>query len=239
MPKKKRSQAARPCASRSSNQDPDRASRAALRSEQAAELQVRQTHELEKQLEGRGERMLQQARRRLLKEEVDEEDIAAVVAAGPAFRCRSCSKAKCRSCCISKKSCTTASSGRTKRSTRWRRRCLRARSGLKDPNRPIGSLHLPGTDRCGETELARALAEFSVRRRSARMIRIDMSEYQEKHTVSRLIGSASGLRRATKKAGNYGSGAPSAVLRGPVRRNRRKPTPTCSTCCCKCSTTGG
>ena len=68
---------------------------------------------------------------------------------------------------------------------------VRARSGLKDPHRPIGSFIFLGPTGVGKTELARALAEFLFDDERA-MIRIDMSEYQEKHTVSRLVGAPPG-----------------------------------------------
>jgi ATP-dependent Clp protease ATP-binding subunit ClpB len=67
----------------------------------------------------------------------------------------------------------------------------RARAGLQDPNRPLGSFIFLGPTGVGKTELARALAEFLFDDEQA-MIRIDMSEYQEKHTVSRLIGAPPG-----------------------------------------------
>src|SRR5205814_4865599 len=67
----------------------------------------------------------------------------------------------------------------------------RARSGLQDPNRPLGSFIFLGPTGVGKTELARALAEFLFDSDQA-MIRIDMSEYQEKHTVSRLVGAPPG-----------------------------------------------
>ncbi|HIE57812.1 MAG TPA: ATP-dependent chaperone ClpB, partial [Anaerolineales bacterium] len=67
----------------------------------------------------------------------------------------------------------------------------RARAGLQDPNRPIGSFIFLGPTGVGKTELARALAEFLFDDEQA-MIRIDMSEYQEKHTVSRLVGAPPG-----------------------------------------------
>jgi len=66
-----------------------------------------------------------------------------------------------------------------------------ARSGLQDPNRPIGSFVFLGPTGVGKTELARALAEFMFDDEKA-MIRIDMSEYQERHTVSRLVGAPPG-----------------------------------------------
>src|SRR5438876_11368283 len=67
----------------------------------------------------------------------------------------------------------------------------RARTGLQDPNRPIGSFVFLGPTGVGKTELARALAEFMFDDDHA-MIRLDMSEYQERHTVSRLVGAPPG-----------------------------------------------
>src|SRR2546423_5978218 len=68
---------------------------------------------------------------------------------------------------------------------------VRARSGLKDPNRPIGSFLFLGPTGVGKTELARALAECLFDDERA-MVRLDMSEYQEKHTVARLLGAPPG-----------------------------------------------
>ena len=67
----------------------------------------------------------------------------------------------------------------------------RARTGLQDPNRPIGSFVFLGPTGVGKTELARALAEFMFDDERA-MVRLDMSEYQERHTVARLIGAPPG-----------------------------------------------
>src|SRR4051812_49667005 len=67
----------------------------------------------------------------------------------------------------------------------------RARAGLQDPNRPLGSFIFLGPTGVGKTELARALAEFLFDTEQA-VIRIDMSEYQERHAVSRLIGAPPG-----------------------------------------------
>src|SRR6202012_3796927 len=67
----------------------------------------------------------------------------------------------------------------------------RARTGLQDPDRPIGSFVFLGPTGVGKTELARALAEFMFDDERA-TVRIDMSEYQERHTVSRLVGAAPG-----------------------------------------------
>ena len=70
----------------------------------------------------------------------------------------------------------------------------RARAGLQDPNRPLGSFLFLGPTGVGKTELTRALAEFLFDDESA-MVRIDMSEYMEKHSVARLIGAPAGLCR--------------------------------------------
>ena len=95
----------------------------------------------------------------------------------------------------------------------------RARSGLQDPNRPIGSFVFLGPTGVGKTELARALAEFMFDDERA-IVRLDMSEYQEKHTVSRLVGAPPGLRRLRGgRPADRGGPAP-PVLRDPARRDR-------------------
>ena len=69
----------------------------------------------------------------------------------------------------------------------------RARAGLQDPNRPLGSFLFLGPTGVGKTELAKALAEFLFDDEQA-IVRLDMSEYQERHTVARMIGAPPGLR---------------------------------------------
>ena len=85
----------------------------------------------------------------------------------------------------------TASSVRMKRLKRYRRAIRRARAGLKDPKRPMGSFIFLGPTGVGKTELARALAEAMFGDENA-VIRIDMSEYMEKHSTSRLVGAPPG-----------------------------------------------
>jgi ATP-dependent Clp protease ATP-binding subunit ClpC len=103
----------------------------------------------------------------------------------------------------------------------------RSRAGLKDPRRPIGSFIFSGPTGVGKTELARALAEFLFADREA-LIRVDMSEYMEKFSVSRLIGAPPGY------VGYEDSGTlTKAVRRAPTRwsswtRSRRR-TPMSST----------
>ena len=111
--------------------------------------------------------------------------------AGPAFRSIRSKKKKCSGCPASKKSCTSASSARSRRSTRWRAPIRRSRAGLKSPNRPAGSFLFLGPTGVGKTEMARSLAQFLFGSEKA-LIRFDMSEFMEKHSVSKLIGSPPG-----------------------------------------------
>ena len=111
----------------------------------------------------------------------------------------------------------------------------RARAGLQDPNRPLGSFLFLGPTGVGKTELTKALAGFLFDDDSA-MVRIDMSEFMEKHSVSRLIGAPPGYV-------GYDEGG---VLTEAVRRRpyqvvlfdevEKAHSLTCSTCCCRCST---
>ena len=107
----------------------------------------------------------------------------------------------------------------------------RSRAGLQDPKRPIGSFIFLGTTGVGKTELAKALAEYLFDDESL-MTRIDMSEYQEKHTVSRLIGAPPGY-----VGYDEGGQLTEAVRRKPYSVVRR--IPTCSTSCFRYWTTDG
>ena len=96
----------------------------------------------------------------------------------------------------------------------------RSRAGLQDPNRPIGSFLFLGPTGVGKTELAKALAEFLFDSEAA-MIRLDMSEFGERHNVARLIGAPPGLRRVRGGGPLDRGGPPSALLRHPARRDRK------------------
>jgi ATP-dependent Clp protease ATP-binding subunit ClpC len=99
----------------------------------------------------------------------------------------------------------------------------RARSGLKDPRRPIGSFIFIGPSGVGKTELAKALAWFMFDDEDS-LVRVDMSEYREQHTVSRLFRRTPrlcGLRRGRPA---HGGGAPPSVPRAAVRRDREGPS---------------
>ena len=111
----------------------------------------------------------------------------------------------------------------------------RARAGLQDPNRPIGSFIFLGPTGVGKTELARALAEFMFDDEN-NMLRIDMSEFMEKHSVARLIGAPPGYIGYDE-----GGQLTEAIKRRPTRwssstRSRRR-TPMSSTSCCSSSMT--
>jgi ATP-dependent Clp protease ATP-binding subunit ClpB len=127
----------------------------------------------------------------LLKEEVDEEDIAEVVSRWTGVPVSKLLEGEMKKLLALEDELHKRVIGQDEAVTAVAEAVLRARSGLKDPKRPIGSFIFLGPTGVGKTELARALAEFLFDDEHA-MIRIDMSEYQEKHTVSRLIGAPPG-----------------------------------------------
>ena len=160
----------------------------------ASEIQYGRIPELEKKLAKMEESARKNAgatRRRLLRQEVTEEDIAQVVSSWtgiPVSRLQEGERAKLlrleehlHQRVIGQDAAIKAVANAVRR----------ARAGLQDPNRPIGSFIFLGPTGVGKTELSRALAEFLFDDENA-MIRIDMSEYMEKHTVARLIGAPPG-----------------------------------------------
>ena len=135
---------------------------------------------------------LQASGGRLLKEEVDEEDIAEVVSRWTGIPVsRTARRRDRRSCSTWRSGCTQRVVGQDEAVVAVANAVRRARAGLQDPNRPIGSFIFLGPTGVGKTELARALAEFLFDDEQA-MVRIDMTEYMEKHTVARLIGAPPG-----------------------------------------------
>ncbi|HET8677726.1 MAG TPA: AAA family ATPase, partial [Blastocatellia bacterium] len=158
----------------------------------AAELRYGTLSQLEKQLrEYEGSLDQQQSRNRLLKEEVDEEDIAEVVSRWTGIPVSKLLEGELQKLLSLEEHLHKRVVGQDEAVSAVSDAVIRARSGLKDPNRPIGSFIFLGPTGVGKTELARALAEFLFDDEHA-MIRIDMSEYQEKHTVARLIGAPPG-----------------------------------------------
>ncbi len=158
----------------------------------AAELKYGRLTELERQLNAEQERVSgKQGGTRLLKEEVDEEDIAEVVSRWTGVPVSKLLEGEMKKLLALEDELHERVIGQDEAVLAVAEAVLRARSGLKDPRRPIGSFLFLGPTGVGKTELARALAEFLFDDERA-MVRIDMSEYQEKHTVSRLIGAPPG-----------------------------------------------
>jgi ATP-dependent Clp protease ATP-binding subunit ClpB len=158
----------------------------------ASELQYGRIPELEKRLQQadaggatapKGPRML--------KEEVDEEDIAEVVGKWTSIPVSRLMEGEIQKLIHMEDRLHQRVVGQDEAIRAVSNAMRRARAGLQDPNRPLGSFIFLGPTGVGKTELARALAEFLFDDEHA-MIRIDMSEYQEKHTVSRMIGAPPG-----------------------------------------------
>jgi len=156
----------------------------------AAELQYGTLTALEKQLADEEQRLSQQ-KTKLIKEVVDEEDIAEVVSRWTGVPVTRLLEGEMQKLLHLDDELHRRVVGQSEAVTAVAEAVIRARSGLKDPNRPIGSFIFLGPTGVGKTELARALAAFLFDDEHA-MIRIDMSEYQEKHTVARLVGAPPG-----------------------------------------------
>ena len=157
----------------------------------AAELKYGKLTQLEQQLAEEEKRLREKGNMQLIKEEVDEDDIAAVVSRWtgiPVSRLLEGEKEKLLQLAEHLHKRVV---GQNEAVDAVADAVIRARSGLKDPNRPIGSFIFLGPTGVGKTELARALAEFMFDDEK-NMIRVDMSEYQERHTVARLIGAPPG-----------------------------------------------
>ena len=158
----------------------------------AAELRYGTLMALEKQLAELDARLASQhAHGRMLREEVDEEDIAATVAKWTGIPVTRLLEGEIQKLVNMEERIGRRVVGQDEALRAVANAVRRARSGLADPNRPIGSFLFLGPTGVGKTELARALAEFLFDDERA-MIRIDMSEYMEKHTVARLIGAPPG-----------------------------------------------
>ena len=158
----------------------------------AAELQYTTLVDLEKRVKEEERRLAQlQANGKLLKEEVDAEDIAEVVARWTGIPVSRLMEGEVEKLLRMEDRLHTRVIGQDEAITAVANAIRRARAGLSDPNRPLGSFIFLGPTGVGKTELARALAEFLFDSDQA-MVRIDMSEYMEKHSVSRLVGAPPG-----------------------------------------------
>jgi ATP-dependent Clp protease ATP-binding subunit ClpB len=158
----------------------------------AAELKYGKILELQKEFEEENERLAkQESRNRMLKEEVDEEDVAEIVSQWTGIPVSKMLEGEVEKLLKMEERLSLRVVGQDEAIKAVSDAVRRARAGIQDPNRPIGSFIFLGPTGVGKTELARALAEFLFDEEDA-MIRIDMSEYQERHTVSRLIGAPPG-----------------------------------------------
>lgn len=158
----------------------------------AAELKYGQLPGLEKELGGLNAQLAElQKDQKMLKEEVDAEDVAEVVAKWTGIPVSKMLEGEVEKLLHMEDRLRQRVIGQDEALQKVSNAVRRARAGLQDPNRPIGSFIFLGPTGVGKTETARALAEFLFDDEQA-MIRIDMSEYMEKHSVSRLIGAPPG-----------------------------------------------
>ncbi|MBA3640631.1 MAG: ATP-dependent chaperone ClpB [Acidobacteriota bacterium] len=158
----------------------------------ASELQYGRIPQMERQIQEHEATLAElQQGQRMLKEEVDEEDIAEVVSRWTHIPVSRLVEGEVQKLLKMEERLHNRVVGQEEAIRAVANAIRRARAGLQDPNRPLGSFIFLGPTGVGKTELARALAEFMFDDEHS-MIRIDMSEYQEKHTVSRLIGAPPG-----------------------------------------------
>jgi ATP-dependent Clp protease ATP-binding subunit ClpB len=158
----------------------------------AAEIRYGQIPELERQVEEATKRLDElQSGQRMLKEEVDEEDVAEVVSKWTGIPVSRLMQGEVEKLVRMEDVLHGRVVGQDDAVRAVANAIRRSRAGLSDPNRPIGSFLFMGPTGVGKTELARALAEFLFDDEHA-MVRIDMSEYMEKHSVARLIGAPPG-----------------------------------------------
>ncbi len=158
----------------------------------AAELRYGKLLELNRELEEENKKLTElQSDQKMLKEEVDDEDVAEVVAKWTGIPVARMMEGEKQKLIRMEERIRERVIGQDEALRVVANAVRRARSGLQDPNRPIGSFIFMGPTGVGKTELAKALAEFLFDDEQA-MIRVDMSEYMEKHSVSRLIGAPPG-----------------------------------------------
>jgi ATP-dependent Clp protease ATP-binding subunit ClpB len=158
----------------------------------ASELEYGRIPELERQLQAAEQKLADKSHGpSMVKEEVDEEDIAEVVSKWTHIPVSRLMEGEIQKLLRMEERLHHRVIGQDEAIDAVASAIRRARAGLQDPNRPLGSLIFLGPTGVGKTELARALAEFLFDDEHS-LIRIDMSEYQEKHTVSRMIGAPPG-----------------------------------------------
>jgi ATP-dependent Clp protease ATP-binding subunit ClpB len=156
-----------------------------------AELKYGKLAQLERELAAEEQRLRQSGGMQLLKQEVDEDDIASVVSRWTGIPVSRLLEGEKEKLLRLPEHLHKRIVGQEEAVDAVADAVVRARSGLKDPNRPIGSFIFLGPTGVGKTELGRALAEFLFDDEN-NVVRLDMSEYQERHTVARLIGAPPG-----------------------------------------------
>jgi ATP-dependent Clp protease ATP-binding subunit ClpB len=156
-----------------------------------AELKYGKQAQLERELAAEERKLSERGGMQLLKEEVDEDDIASVVSRWTGIPVAKLMEGEKDKLLRLPEHLHKRIVGQEEAVEAVADAVVRARSGLKDPNRPIGSFIFLGPTGVGKTELGRALAEFLFDDEN-NVVRLDMSEYQERHTVARLIGAPPG-----------------------------------------------
>jgi ATP-dependent Clp protease ATP-binding subunit ClpB len=201
-----------------------------------AELRYGRSSELKGQLEKANKELgSAPADKKMLKEEVDDEDIAEVISRWTGIPVSRMLEGERQKLVHMEQRLGQRVIGQKQAIEAVSNAVRRARSGLQDPNRPIGSFIFMGPTGVGKTELAKALAEFIFDSEQA-MVRIDMSEFMEKHSVSRLIGAPRATWAMTRAATS-----PKRCGDGPIRwscsTRSKRPTRKCSMCFCRSWTT--
>ncbi|MCF8024834.1 MAG: ATP-dependent chaperone ClpB [Desulfobacteraceae bacterium] len=160
--------------------------------EKVAQLRYGRRNEIQKEIEEANANLVElQKTRRMLREEVDSEDIAYIVSKWTGIPVSKMLETEREKLIAMEKRIASRVVGQDQAVTAVSNAVRRSRSGLQDPNRPIGSFIFMGPTGVGKTELAKALAEFLYDDEQA-VVRIDMSEYMEKHAVARMIGAPPG-----------------------------------------------
>jgi ATP-dependent Clp protease ATP-binding subunit ClpB len=158
----------------------------------AAEIRYGRIPALEKELDNKAKRLKRlQSSRRILKEEIVEQDIADVVSRWTGIPVTRMLEGEAVKLSRMEETLTKRVVGQNEAVKRIADTVKRSRAGINDPNRPIGSFLFLGPTGVGKTELTKALAEFMFDDEKA-LIRLDMSEYMEKHSISKMIGSPPG-----------------------------------------------
>ena len=203
----------------------------------AAELQYGKLPQLQKELEAEEEKVKNQDLS-LVHESVTEEEIARIISRWTGIPVAKLTESERNKTLHLDEQLHKRVVGQDEGVEKVTEAIIRSKAGIKDPTKPIGSFLFLGPTGVGKTELAKALAE-SLFDDENNMVRIDMSEYMEKHSVSRLIGAPPGY-----VGYDEGGQLTEAVRRKPYSRGAcltrwRRPIRMCSTCFCRYWTTGG